>query len=153
MITIVKGNILDAKEDIICQQVNCRGMMGSGLAKQIVNKYPEIYAPYKKYSRTTLIADQLGSVFYVKTSDGKIIANLFGQIDYGIDKQYTDYEALNKALQTLRADIISDGSMNYSIAIPYGIGCGLGGGEWLVVSDIIERVFEGLDVTIYEYQI
>ncbi len=35
MVKIVKGNILNATEDIICQQVNCMGIMGAGLAKQI----------------------------------------------------------------------------------------------------------------------
>lgn len=41
-IEIIEGNILDYKEDIIVQQVNCRGVMGSGLAKQIMNKYPSV---------------------------------------------------------------------------------------------------------------
>ena len=49
MIKIVKGNLLDATEDIIAHQVNCMGVMGSGLAKQIRNKYPEVYANYKDY--------------------------------------------------------------------------------------------------------
>ena len=39
MIKIVKSNILDATEDIICHQTNCFGIMGSGLAKQIKEKY------------------------------------------------------------------------------------------------------------------
>ena len=46
MIKIIEGNILNAEEDIICHQVNCRGKMGSGLAKQIRDKYPDVYKEY-----------------------------------------------------------------------------------------------------------
>jgi len=38
---------------------------------------------------------------------------------------------------------------NLSIAIPYGIGCGLAGGKWDIVYDIIEEVFNDYDVVIY----
>lgn len=36
------GDILKSKADIICQQVNCKGAMGAGLAKQIKEKYPKV---------------------------------------------------------------------------------------------------------------
>lgn len=48
MIKTVEGNILDAEEDIICHQVNCKGVMGAGLAKQIKSKYPNVYKDYKR---------------------------------------------------------------------------------------------------------
>ena len=35
MIKEVKGNLLKAKEFIIGHQVNCKGVMGAGVAKQI----------------------------------------------------------------------------------------------------------------------
>lgn len=38
------------------------------------------------------------------------------------------------------------------IGFPYKIGCGLAGGDWDVVSAIIEREFEGYEVEIYEYE-
>jgi hypothetical protein len=39
---------------------------------------------------------------------------------------------------------------NDSIALPYNLGCGLDGGDWIVVYKIIEEVFNDYDVTIYE---
>ena len=41
-----------------------------------------------------------------------------------------------------------------SIAIPYGIGCGLAGGNWLTVKRILSEVFadSNVDVTIYALQ-
>ena len=34
--------------NIICHQVNCQGVMGSGIAKQVREKYPNVYNSYKK---------------------------------------------------------------------------------------------------------
>ena len=46
---IIYGDILNITEGIIRQQVNCMGVMGSGLAKQIRNKYPRVYQKYKDF--------------------------------------------------------------------------------------------------------
>ena len=46
MIEYIKGNILNATEGIIVQQVNCMGVMGAGLAKQIRDKWPSVYNRY-----------------------------------------------------------------------------------------------------------
>lgn len=154
MIKIVEGNILNATEDIICQQVNCQGVMGAGLAKQIRNKYPEVYPSYKKFcegckdnNKRTL----LGEIQAINVSDGKVIANLFGQFSYGRDKQYTDYKALKECLEGILklASMFND---NDSIAIPYEIGCGLAGGSWGIVYKIIEDVFKDYKVTIYKFK-
>ena len=40
MVKIVVGDLLNAAEDIIVQQVNCRSAMGSGLAKAIYTRWP-----------------------------------------------------------------------------------------------------------------
>lgn len=37
---VLEGNLLDAPFQFIAHQVNCRGVMGAGLAKQIKQKYP-----------------------------------------------------------------------------------------------------------------
>ena len=145
MVKIVKGNLLDATEDIIAHQVNCMGVMGSGLAKQIRNKYPEVYANYKDYLKNYK-GKILGSAQSVVCHDGKIVFNLFGQYGYGRDKQYTDYNALKSALSSL---YLFTYNKNLSIAFPYNLGCGLAGGDWNVVYKIIEEVFNDYDVNIY----
>jgi len=147
MIPIINGDILnDAKESIICQQVNCRSVMGKGLGLQIRVKYPEVYYSYiiqcqkSKYSK-----DLLGTVLFVNTRHNTI-ANIFGQYDYGTNKQYTDYDALRKGFEVIK-------SKNKTVAIPYGIGCGLGGGDWDTVYNIINDVFSDSDgVVIYKYE-
>lgn len=39
-------------EIVICHQVNCQGVMGAGLAKQIRIRWPEVYVDYKKLLKT-----------------------------------------------------------------------------------------------------
>ena len=38
MIKTVVGDILDATEEITCHQVNCRGVMGAGVAKTLCTR-------------------------------------------------------------------------------------------------------------------
>ena len=77
--------------------------------------------------------------------------NLFGHYNYGTDKKYTNVDALERAFVDCKnfAEVCS-----YSIAIPFGIGCGLGGADWdTEVRPMIERVFKDFpnDVEIWSY--
>ena len=47
MLKIVKGNLLNAEEEYIIHQVNCQGIMGSGVAKSIKNKWYQAFEDYK----------------------------------------------------------------------------------------------------------
>jgi O-acetyl-ADP-ribose deacetylase (regulator of RNase III) len=145
MINIVEGNILDANEDIIAHQVNCQKVMGSGLAKQIRNKYPQVFTEYKWVLDN--FGSQLGHCQLVSCNDSKTIANLFSQDRYGTDRRYTDYDYLKQSLQQL---LRMANENEFSIAIPYNLGCGLAGGNWDIVYKIIEDVFQDYDVTIYK---
>lgn len=69
MITHVKGNILGANCDYICHQVNCRGRMNAGLAKQIRNWFPEVYESYMDLCTDDSLTpeDLLGTIDIVGT--------------------------------------------------------------------------------------
>ncbi|MGK4040870.1 macro domain-containing protein [Heyndrickxia oleronia] len=153
MIRIVEGNILDAPEDLIGHQVNCKGVMGAGLAKQIREKYPNVFKDYKELCLNQA-GKLLGATQYIETSDGKVIVNLFAQDGFGRDKQYTDYKALEDSLKGLKYAITSD-QCKYkgkSIALPYGIGCGLAGGNWSIVYNMISDIFNDVYLTLYKYK-
>lgn len=148
MIHIVNGDLLQAQEDIIGHQVNCQGVMGSGVAKALRASYASLYPEYKKYCDLHSSPDQLlGHCLIVSTKD-KQVANLFGQLQYGRQKVlYTNYEALKKALATLKQHAAEH---NQSVALPHNIGCGLANGDWSIVSQMIEEVFHDYDVTLYK---
>lgn len=151
MIKIINGDLLEAKEDIIGHQVNCQGVMGSGVALSIKKEYPNAYKQYKNFVDVMALdvrrEDLLGHVQFVPTKD-KYVANIFGQYNYGYDKkQYTNTDALFTAFKHLRkfAEL-----HNLSVALPYMIGCYRGGGDWKIVEDHLLTAFEGYEVTLYK---
>ncbi len=149
MITIKTGNLLDAEERVIVHQVNHQGVMGAGLAKQIKRVYPKCFELYKNICENNAWKEiqDFGGVIYYTSSNGKTIVNLFGQRYYGSLHFKADYEAMRNGFQT-----IAKRSIGSTIAIPYGIGCGLGKGNWDIVYDMICEVFKDNDVVIYKLE-
>lgn len=156
-IKYIHGDILtDNTEDkavFICHQVNCKGVMGAGLAKQIKDKHPEVHRLY--VSKCNEYKDNhsklLGSIQLISYlgTNGYGIINIFGQENFGRDPGvvYTDYDALRDAFNVIA------NSLGYAtIRIPYKIGCGLGNGNWETVLDIIQTslVDKGIDVEIWK---
>lgn len=152
MVEVYNGDVFDSGADIICHQTNCRGVMGAGIARQIKKRYPWAYKQYKaqcdKYNSSDLLGTCFLSVDYRDTKS-PVIANLFGQVDYGTDKQYTDLEnGLFPALRHLH-EFMKNSELHH-LAIPYGIGCGLGGANWDDVYNFILSEF-GEDEFVYVY--
>ncbi|MNE62247.1 hypothetical protein D3C80_1575170 [compost metagenome] len=92
----------------------------------------------------------LGDCMIIKVGKGKYVANLFGQHGYGREKGviYTDYDALRKSIQALKDNAKYH---KLSIALPYGIGCGLGGGDWgNILYPMLEDIFSDYELTLYK---
>lgn len=140
MIHEKKGDLLTAK-GIILHGVNCQGVMGSGVALAIKEKWPEVFRVYKQFvttnnefsPRSTL----LGGAQSVETSDGVVVWNLFTQLGYGPKgKQYASYDAIDTAM----ARVASLHDMNWSNDINFPlIGCDRGGLHWPIVREIIDH--------------
>lgn len=144
---IVEGDLLSADADAICQQVNCQGVMGAGLAKAICTKWPVVRQLYYEYCNDVGAPFALlGRVHVVREPGIPFdIVNVFGQLNYGRKNfRYTHYYALETAFKEI--DRIYAGK---KVAFPYGFGCGLAGGDWDVVSDLIARHLKNCDVYIY----
>ena len=124
------GDILHTEADVICHQVNCKGVMGAGLAKQIRNQLlsEEQYRTYQEICREYGRAN-LGKVIRMKT-DTYQVYNLFGEdipTGSGVDTIYAAlYKALVSALYYAETE-------HLTLAVPGMIGCGLAGGDihWL----------------------
>ena len=151
MIHYVKGNLLDSNCDYICHQVNCQGVMGSGIARQIRERWPEVYDGYENfcdyYNRRG--EPLLGKVMVTNRGCPMRVANMFSQDTYGYDgARYTSYDAFAHCLITLKEHVPDD----CTICCPKNIGCGLGGGNWKVISALIEEILgDDYEVYIYEY--
>ena len=149
MIQHLQCSVFDTYASIIAHQVNCQGVMGSGVAAQVKRKYPEAYRAYKDfcdenahYKVGLLGKAQLCTVSYNPDGTPRIyVANLFGQLDYGRNKcyVYTDYVALRQCLTALSQFAKQE---NLIIAMPYKMGCDRGNGDWdRVVYPMIEEIF------------
>ena len=136
--TLIEGNLLDANVDFICHQVNCQGKMGSGVAKAIRERYPQVYEQYKQFYDMNTTEQLLGFSQYVKVSDvveqkPYYVVNMFAQANYGYDgKQYTSLEAFKNCLESIDSHCIG-----YTVAFPWLIGCVRGGADWNVVLPMI----------------
>jgi O-acetyl-ADP-ribose deacetylase (regulator of RNase III) len=112
--------------------------MGAGLALQIKQAYPEVFTKYR-YACLNTQKDLLGCVQII----GKVV-NIFGQRSYGTNTRKTDYDALKTAFTKLHNKL----PIEKSIAFPYGFGCGLAGGDWKIVSNLITNSFKNRKVKI-----
>lgn len=131
---IIEGDILDITDGIICHQVNCLGVFNKGLAKQIRQKYPKVYQQYIDYHHK--YGWELGDIQVVHISKTLSVCNIAGQIKCG-NGLHTNYEAVRNALEGLNKIYVED--TNQDVYIPYKMGCGLAGGNWNTVSEIIEE--------------
>ena len=122
--------ILNVKKGIICQQVNCMGVMGCGLALAIRNKWPIVYVSYKKQIHKA----GLGKIQLVRVDDDLFVGNLFAQYRYGREKCHTNYQAMKTCLEKVSywAEIL-----NLNVYIPYKMGCGNAGGNWDTIENIL----------------
>jgi hypothetical protein len=128
------GNLLDITTGIVVHQVNCQGVMGAGLAKSLRSAYPIIFPRYQQFCRAGHLRP--GMVQFVCVSDSLYVCNLAGQDGYGRDRCYTDYDAVAIALSKLyRVGL----ERSLPIYIPYLMGCSLGGGDWTIVSKLIDQ--------------
>jgi O-acetyl-ADP-ribose deacetylase (regulator of RNase III) len=149
MVEIVKCDIFNSGCDIFGHQTNCHGVMGSGLALLIKQRFPDVYTKYRELCLSDNV-NLMGYVQFVKTGITKpaIIANLFGQYDFGVDKRHTDYKALEKCFINLKDKWINTQLNGLSIALPFNLGCGYGGGNWNIVYDLIIQYFGNTDIPI-----
>lgn len=142
MVTIHEGDLLTSNCEVICHQTNCTGVMGAGIAKAIRAAYPEAY--HALIERFEQGAAELGEVDFVPTIRNgflRCVVNCYGEQNYrprGV--VHTNYEALQACFEKIKAEFVGK---KYTIGFPYNIGCGLAGGDWNIVSKLIEEAFAG----------
>ena len=160
MITYKVGDLIEALKtgevNAIGHQANCFCTMNSGVAKAIKLNFKDAWdadQETEKGDRTKLGDSSVGA-HYREDRDVGLIYNLYGQYNYGYDAAgYTDYDSLEKALISMRDDLLSATHIMpeyLKVGFPK-IGAGLGGGDWDTIEAIIKSVFADPEwnVTIY----
>lgn len=149
VIEIIKGDICDTDCKLILHQVNCQNAMGSGVAKALYTRWPEVKSEYHKMAgilEPRMLLGRIQPILLKEFAGQKIVINMFTQLDYGRKKGvvYTNYDALGKALNKINITYAGE-----TIAIPQGLACDRAGGDWLKVERMIIERLKDMKVKFY----
>lgn len=149
------GDALAGPEPALAHGCNAQGVMGSGIAKAIREKYPAAWRAYRTFHHLNGLP--LGVVIPSNNSP-HLVLNCVTQEFYGPgDKVYLDYDALRKAMAGIDrlAKASHSGKPNDAflkrldaVAMPL-IGAGLAGGDWDRIEAIVEEVSENFQPVVY----
>lgn len=139
MIEVKIGNCLDVTNGIIIHGCNTHGVMGSGIALEIKNKFPEAFYLYHKKYKDQGNKLQLGDIIPVKVDHNKYIINAITQQNYGRSgNRFVSYDAIQECFFNLVSFINTLPENTLPIIFPL-IGAGLGGGNWNIIEKIIDE--------------
>lgn len=145
MFISTSGNLLESAADVLVNAVNCKGVMGKGLAYSFKMRFPDMYADYVKNCRNGTL--RIGTL-HTYTEKDKIIVNFPTKEDW---RNPSKLEYIKIGLDELKGFIEKNSFL--AIAIPK-LGCGLGGLRWEEVRKMIinklESVSDKIDIYLYE---
>jgi O-acetyl-ADP-ribose deacetylase (regulator of RNase III) len=130
------GNLLDVTEGHLIQGCNAQGVMGSGVAAAVRNKYPLAYQDYRDIYEDEGL--ELGTAYPYMPSTKLVIWNAITQEYYGRSGRNCSYDAIETCFADINAAILSFDEVTKEIHIPL-LGAGLGGGNWEIIREIIEQ--------------
>ncbi len=143
-----QGDLFSTDIELILHGCNSKGVMGSGVAKIVREMHPTAYEQYTMWCSKGF---RLGQYLAVP-SNNKIIINAVTQQNYGKAAEqlgsnpvrYVSYDAVAEIMYSLNK--VYSGS---TIAMPT-IGAALGGGDWAVISAIIESELKTVQAVVYQ---
>lgn len=147
---IVKGDLIllamDGHFDVIIHGCNCFCAMGAGIARGIKAQFPEAF----EADLATEIGDRskLGSFSHgavVRDGHAITIVNAYTQFHYSGSGVLADYDAIRTVFEKIKT-----GFSGKRIGYPL-IGAGLAGGDWSVISGIINEALGGEDHTLVKF--
>ena len=136
---------------VIVHVCNDIGKWGRGFVLAVSRRWSEPERVYKSAFKTGE-APRLGDVQFVPVVPGVTVANLIGQ--HGVASRHTStppvrYDAIRQGLQAVAERATSAGA---SVHMPR-IGCGLAGGEWTLVEQIVESTLVRAGVPVFVYDL
>lgn len=149
MITYINGDATDPKVDgpkIIAHVCNDIGGWGRGFVLALSKRWKQPEQRYRSWSKSEEFA--LGRVLFVNVEADIIVANMVAQRDIVRNNGLPPirYEALRECLETVQIMAQNTGS---TVHMPR-IGCGLAGGNWATVEQIIQST---ITVSTYVYDL
>jgi O-acetyl-ADP-ribose deacetylase (regulator of RNase III) len=143
-----KGDLLKSKAKYIVHQTNCVTSKGAGLSKIMFEKFPhsDIYSNNTKRTPSQVIVRGDGV-------NKRYVINICGQKYPGSPKYSNDGYYMRKEWFKKALDKILEIEDLESIAFPYGIGCGLAGGNWNDYKEMIKQFASKCNAEVYIYKL
>lgn len=165
---IVKGDLLKMAEnlefDAIVHGCNCFHAMGSGIAGQIARRYPQV--PRKDVTDTDVgDTGKLGDYTFVTVTKKVLPLPKFAGVKspakpeivscspFSVINGYTQYEPGADFIPSIFRVLLQRLNHDYAgqhLAFPK-IGCGIGGGDWEEVEDMLLTLLPDVKVTVVVY--
>jgi O-acetyl-ADP-ribose deacetylase (regulator of RNase III) len=133
--------------EALAQGCNCQGSMGAGIATGFRDRYPEMFAEYRRRCKAEPREFNLGDAWLWREGGKPAVFNLGTQEAYW--RARASYDAIETALTSMRQQ--AEEARIRSIAIPR-IGVGYGGLSWKKVRAIIAKVFADWEGTLIVYE-
>lgn len=144
----INGDLTEIISGAIFQCVNCQNKMGSGLARSLYEKWPEIKTEYHKFCGNKNPLNLLGEAHDVELGIGRVVINCFGQLHYGnaqkTGTRYADYGAIKSSFVKAADILIDDYHWNdhpKPIYFPFNFASGLAGGNVEIIHELIGIYF------------
>ena len=151
-----KGDVIEAalsnQYDMFVHVANCIGVMGDGVALQVRNRMKPLYYADKNFF-IGFGEGRLGNCSY-KFIGTTFCVNLYNQIVPDASSRQLHYGAMVSSILSAldqydeNKGLITGGKI--SICLPR-MGCGLAGGDWVIVEEILEFISCGWDITFHVY--
>lgn len=141
-IKIIVGDIFTQPVDALVNPVNCVGVMGAGLAKQMKQRFPDMYREYRELCEDGSL---LMGGYSVHAAQYPAIINIPTKYHW---KSSADFEMIKESLRAItnahnhRFSLLDI----HSVAFPL-LGCGLGG---LKEQDVLPMMVEFLENSPFE---
>lgn len=144
--TIIKksGSLFETNAPALVQGVNCKGLMGAGIAVVFRKDFPAMYEAYARICSFDELAP--GGVFHWDATDTQpAVYNIASQSNPGADARL-DWLSIS-----LKKSLRHAAGQGYDrVAMPL-IGCGIGGLNWADVEPVVEQLSNecGVDVEVW----
>jgi O-acetyl-ADP-ribose deacetylase (regulator of RNase III) len=147
----IEGDLIklaaEGQFDVIIHGCNCYCQMGKGIALTIKDLFPEAYKADCNTQKAS--KEKLGSYSSAEVNmNGKkfAIVNAYTQYHWKGNGVKADYDAIGAVMKKIKRDYPGK-----RIGYPL-VGAGLAGGDWSIISGIIDQKLEGEDHTLVRFR-
>jgi len=141
---LVSGDMFAAPVQTLTNAVNCRGVMGAGVALEFKKRYPEMFADYEERCRSGLV--KLGEPYLWRGPEERCVLNFPTKDDWRLPSRL---EPIVSGLEYLVSHCEEWGIT--SLAVP-ALGCGRGGLSWENVRPVLIEHLGSLEIPVLIYR-